>query len=286
MDVNQVRDFAERVRKFYYYRALLCEKLINREVSIAENSIEMHPQEYNPFNNLSVDAYVIACAAFEGLSSIWQALNRSQSQQVGSKERFVSFLLHLKVQEHLERVSIPFLNYFLKKQGIEEHFRQEIKNRWLNNRGECESHRVYSDPTINELKEVYNTCHQHNSISPRKTIKNIDKAFGDFTYAALIYKYYRCSFVHEFRGSKYVNSFNSGNQISVRQFAVDIFPSEGVIDRDEVKPQLDVGIDLLAKSLRKGADIVYDLIVERQLTDIPYNSSEEIEFKTKNKELK
>jgi hypothetical protein len=283
MDGNQVRDFADRVKNFYYYRALLCEKLITTEVAIQGNSVGMPPQEFNPFNNLSVDAYVIGCAAIEALSSIWQAFSTPTKAKSHNQQRFVSFLLHLKIDKYLDRVSTPFLNYFLEKQGIEEPFRQEINNRWLNNRDKRESHRVYSDPSINELKDVYNTCHQNNSIPPQQTIKDIDDVLRKFTYAALIYKYYRCSFIHEFRYSKYVTSFNAGNQISVRQFAVDILPSEGLIRRDEVKPQLDVGIGVLVESIRKGADVVSNLIVERQLTDIPYSSTDEIKFNIKTK---
>jgi len=281
MGGNQVRDFADRVKKFYYYRALLCDKLMNREVAIQGNSIEMPPQEFNPFNNLYIDAYVIGCAAFEGLSSIWQALKKEKI--TSSQDRFVCFLLHLKVQAHLDRVSTPFLNYFLEKNGIEEPLRQEIKNEWIKNRDQYEGHRVYDEPTIAELKAVYDKCHQQNSISPQQTIKNnnIDKVFQKFTYAALIYNFYRCSYIHEFRDSSYVATFNTGNQISVRQCAVDRSRSQGEtkpIRHDGVKPQLDVGIGVLTESIRKGANIVHNLILESQDTNIPYNSSEDKRF--------
>ena len=122
---------------------------------------------------------------------------------------------------------------------------------------------------------------QKNNISPEKMVKNIDNELPKFTYAALIYKFYRCSFVHEFRASKYAVLFNQGTEISVIEFGSYMLPSGKVIPLDEVKPQLDVGIGVLTESIRKGADIVYDLIVEKQLTDIPYDSSDEIEIKTK-----
>ncbi|MBD2539330.1 hypothetical protein [Coleofasciculus sp. FACHB-SPT36] len=59
-----------------------------------------------------------------------------------------------------------------------------------------------------------------------------------------------------------------------------------MIPRDEVKPQLDVGIGVLTESIKKGADIVYDLIIEKQVTDIPYGSSDEIEIAKKVKRSK
>jgi len=292
MNENLVIDFAERVKKFYYYRALLCEKLINKEVDIKGNTWEMSPPEFDPFENLYVDAYLIGCTAFDGLSSVWQALSTSTTVKIGNKERnnerFVSFLLHVKVNEYLDRVSIPFLNYYLKKQKIEEPFRQEIQDKWLNNKddifGNTEPHRVYCDPTIDQLNVLYEKCHKRNAIPPQPMINNIDTELRKFTYAALIYKFYRCSFVHEFRASKYAAFFNRGTEISVRRGeSSDIVSSGKMISGDEVKPQLDVGISVLTESIKKGADLVYDLIIEKKLTDIPYDSSDEIWIKTKPK---
>lgn len=281
MEVNQVRDFADRVKKFYYYKALLCEMLMGGKAGIEGNLIAMPPEDYNPFDNLYTDSYIIGCAALDALSSIWQALNAPIKARTRNQNRFVSFLLYLKVDQDLERVSTPFLNYFLERQRIEEPFRQEMKNRWINNRCERESHRVYCDPIIDEIKVVYENCHRHSSIERQMTIKNIDTVLPKFTYAALIYKFYRCSFVHEFRASQYAAFFNKGKQISVREFAADIIPSGKVIPRDEVKPQLDVGIGVLTESIRKGADTVHDLILKTQCTDIPYDSTDEIKVETK-----
>lgn len=281
MEVNQVRDFADRVKKFYYYKALLCEILMGGKAGIEGELIAMPPEDYNPFDNLYTDSYVIGCAALDGLSSIWQALNAPIKATTSNQNRFVPFLLHLKVDQDLERVSTPFLNYFLERQRIEGSFRQEMKNRWINNRCERESHRVYCDPIIDEIKVVYENCHRHSPIQPHMTIKNIDTVLPKFTYAALIYKFYRCSFVHEFRTSQYAAFFNKGKQISVRKFAADIIPSGKVIPRDEIKPQLDVGIGVLTESIRKGADTVHDLILKTQCTDIPYDSTDGIKVETK-----
>ncbi|OUL18084.1 hypothetical protein BV378_37140 [Nostoc sp. RF31YmG] len=287
MTVDDVKDFAERVKKFYYCRADLCEKLINGKVSIERDDIDMMPPlDYNPFRNLYVDSYVVGCTALDGLSYIYQVLNSPQKANITHQEQFVSFLLHPNIQQDLERVSTPFVNYFLEKEGIEEPFRQEIKNIWINNKGDRlpgESHRVYCDPKIDEIKVVYEDCHKHNSIPPEMTLKNIEKTLKKFTYAALIYKFYRCPFVHEFRASDYTASFNKGKQISVREFGGYMLPSGKFIQLYEVKPQLDVGIGVLTDSIRKGASIVHALILQTQCTNIPYNFTDQIKLEKKAK---
>lgn len=68
--MNSTQDFAERVKKFYYYRALLCERLIDKAVTIKGHDIDLTPAEFNPFTNFYVDAYVISCAAIEGLEAV------------------------------------------------------------------------------------------------------------------------------------------------------------------------------------------------------------------------
>lgn len=179
-------------------------------------------------------------------------------------------------------MSTPFLNYFLKKQKIEEHFRQEIINVYINinDKWEGESHRVYSDPRIDELKHIYEDCHKKYSIPPNQTIKNIDSVFLQFRYAALIYKFYRCPFIHEFRASQYATFFNNRNEISVREFTFTKFASGEYEPIQDVKPQLDIGINLFTESIRKGADIIYDLIIKTKCTDIPYSFDDEINIKT------
>lgn len=263
--MNDVQDFAERVKKFYYYRALLCEQLINNAVTVNGGGIEMPPTEFNPFANFYVDAYVISCAAIDGLASIWESV--SQRQFSGNRHRFTAFLIHLDTHNQMERVCTPFLVFSLRKQGIEEPFSNKVKAKWLENRRERESHRVYADPTVSELKTIYEDCHKQHLISAALSLKNPDLAISLFTYAALVYKFYRCSFVHEFRASQFATSFNRKNEISVREFVASISPP-GVETRfDEVKPQLDIGIGVLTESIQRGADIVFDLIIDKQCTD-------------------
>jgi hypothetical protein len=279
--MNDAQDFAKRIKKFYYYRAFLCEQLINRGVTVTDHGIEMPPADFNPFANFYVDAYVIGCASIDGLASIWESI--SQCQCSGYRNRFTAFLINLDTRNQMERICTPFLVFFLNKQGIEEPFAQEVKAKWLENRCERESHRVYADPTISELKTVYKNCHRQHPISANVSLQNLDSAISNFTYAALVYKFYRCSFVHEFRASQFATFFNTGNEISVREFHSMISPS-GVETRvDEVKPQLDIGIGVLTESIRRGADTVYDLIVDKQCTDIPYGSNDEVKLKVKQK---
>lgn len=285
--MNATQDFAERIKKFYYYRALLCEKLIDRKVTVTGDGIELPPAEFNPFNNFYVDAYVIGFAALDSLASIWQSVN--QFKFSGNRERFTAFLIDLDSKMHIdldskmhmERICTPFLVFFLNKQGIETPFAKEIESKWLNNRSARESHRIYDDPTIPELKTVYTNCHQKHPISEALSLKNPDYAIQTFTYAALIYKFYRCSFVHEFRSSQFATFFNKGNQISVREFSSSNLSSGLATSLEGVKPQLDVGIGVLTESIRKGADIIYNSIMEKQYTDIPYGSNDEVHFKVK-----
>lgn len=275
--MNATQDLAERIKKFYYYRALLCEKLIDGKVTVTGHGIELPPAEFNPFNNFYVDAYVIGCAAIDGLASIWQSAN--QFQYSDNRERFTAFLVDLDTRTQMERVCTPFLVFFLNKQGIEKPFAQEVESRWLNNRCDRESHRVYADPTISDLKTIYKNCHQNHSIPDALSLKNFDSAIPAFTYAALIYKFYRCSFVHEFRASQFATFFNKGNDISVREFSSSISSSGLETRLNSVKPQLDVGIGALTESIQKGADVIYDLIMEKQYIDIPYGSNDEVKFK-------
>jgi hypothetical protein len=181
----------------------------------------------------------------------------------------------------MERICTPFLVFFLKKQGIEEPFVNEVKARWLDNKRERQSHSVYADPTVSELKKIYEDCHAQHPISDTLTLKNSDAAISLFTYAALIYKFYRCSFVHEFRSSQFITLFNRNNEISIREFAFSSSLSGVVTKFDEVKPQLDIGIGVLTESIRRGADNVFDLIVDKQCTDIPYSANDEIKLKVK-----
>lgn len=279
--MNATKDFAERIRKFYYYRALFCEELISKRLTITDHAVELPPAEFNPSDNFYVDAYVIGCAAIDGLASVWQSINQSQYSR--NRERFIAFLIRSNTQIQMERICTPFLVFFLSKQGIEKPFVQAVESEWLKKRCDQELHRVYDDPTISELKMVYENCHQEYPISDTLTLKNPDSAILSFTYAALIYKFYRCSFVHEFKASQFVTFFNRGREISVREFSHSISPSGLETRLNSVKPQLDVGIGVLTQSIREGADIIYDLLLEKEYTAIPYNSSDEFQFNVKSK---
>jgi hypothetical protein len=276
--MNNAQDFAERVKKFYYYRAFLCEQLISKEITVNGRSIKMAPEDFNPFENFHIDAYVIGCAAIDGLASIWESI--SQRKLSDKQNRFTAFLIHLDIHSRMERICTPFLVFSLKKQGIEEPFAKEIEAKWLKARRECESHPVYADPTISELTTIYEECHRQHLISDTLSLKNPDLEIAGLTYASLIYKLYRCSFVHEFRASQFATFFNRGNEISVREFAASISPS-GVERNSEVKPQLDIGIGVLTENIRRGADTIFDLIVDQQFTDIPYGSNYEIKLGVK-----
>lgn len=277
--MNDAQDFAERVKKFYYYRALLCEKLINRAVTINGCGIEMPPMDFDPFANFYIDAYVIGCAAIDGLASIWESI--SQHQFSGNRERFTEFLIHLDTRSQMERICTPFLVFSLENQGIEKPFANEVKAKWLRNRNGREFHRVYADPTIPEIKVIYEECHRQQPISANLSLKNPDLAIAEFKYAALIYKFYRCSFVHEFRASQFATFFNKRSEISVREFAASISPSGVATKLDKVKPQLDIGIGVLTESIRRGADTVFCLILDKQCIDIPYGSNDEVKLKVK-----
>ncbi|MBJ7900782.1 MAG: hypothetical protein GC158_12890 [Cyanobacteria bacterium RI_101] len=297
--MNDVRDFAERVKKFYYSRALLCEKLIDGAVTINGLEMEMPPSDFNPFENFYIESYLIGCAAIDGLAFIWE--QESICENLGNKIRFTKFLTELDTHKRMERVCTPFLVFHLKKKRIEEPFVNKVKAKWLESRHQCESHRVYEDPTVSELKTIYQECHRQNPIPDNKSLRDSGDTFSSFTYATLIYKFYRCPFVHELRGHKYATFFNKKNEISVREFHSTIpLPDEivskasinfdermeyyRVIEFDEVKPQLDIGIGVLTDSIRRGADKVFDLILDKQLTDIPYGSKDEIKINVGDKQ--
>lgn len=243
-----VKDLSQRFKNFYYNRALLCERLINTPVGDKDN----------PIANYYIDAYVICFAALDGLSSVWSSLN-----SCSKSNRFSEFLIYVdKISinninanddiyesERMQRVCIPFLYSELKRQGYEDVFASEIMNKWM------KPHLVLFDPTTKQTNEVYEEC---NNLSPNPNfcqLKDPQQVFKQFRYANLIYKFYRCSFVHEFRASKYTTLFNKNQEISIRMI--------------NGYPQLDVGIDVLINFIRIGADYLSNLIVEHGLTDTP-----------------
>lgn len=75
MSANPVTDFAERVRKFFYYRAAVCEQLDARTIDLLELPA-MPPDDYLPLTGFYSESLMIACAAIDGLSSIWEELPR------------------------------------------------------------------------------------------------------------------------------------------------------------------------------------------------------------------
>jgi hypothetical protein len=238
-----------------------------------------HRQILIPLRIFTLRPMLLVVLLIDGLASIWESI--SQCQYSGNRKRFTAFLIHLDTHSQMERICTPFLVFFLKKQGIEEPFANEVKARWMENRRERESHRVYADPTVSELKTIYEDCHRQHPISDALSFRNPDSAISSLTYAALIYKFYRCSFVHEFRASQLATFFNRNNEISIREFASSISPSGVVTQFDEVKPQLDIGIGVLTECIRRGADNVFKLIVDKQCKDIPYGSNDEIKFQVK-----
>jgi len=296
MSTSRVTDFAERVKKFYYYRAFLCEQLIMRQVKIDATPPDMPPDTYNPLRSFYIDSHVLACATLDGLSSIWKTLENPSGLASGNTARFINFLLQLNADPDLARVGTPFLYYFLNKQGIEEPFRgrllwnEQTQEGWVDLVDLYSSHEVYKDPTVSELKAIYQECHRQNPIAANQTIRNIDNTLFQFTYAGLIYKFYRNSFIHEFRTSRYVTSFSDPDEgIAVRQFSgltvSTQLPSGEIVftERefiDGVTPQLDVAIGVLTECIRLGADQAYSLIERERVIDIPDAPDSEIIIKT------
>lgn len=265
MNEIQSKDLAKLVKNFYYHRALLCERLIN-------TSVEDH---YNPVANYYLDAYVISCAAIDGLASIWESMSQIQNQN-----RFAEFLIYIdkinnslnkseKSLERMQRVCTPFLFFELNRQEYEEEFANEIQDRWL----QC--HSVLSDPTVKEIEEIYQSCYENHPKIESKRLNNVEQELKRFRYASLIYKFHRCSFIHEFRSSEYTVFFNKEEEISVRKFK----------GYHQSFPQLDVGIGVLIRTIKQGADLVFDLIVDSGYTNIPY-SPDDLKFQKPKKASK
>ncbi len=261
MSPNPVTDLAERVRKFYARREFLCEELSNRRVSFKDDPPAMPPDDYEPLDNLYIDAYVTACATIDGLSSIWEAIANPSTQPLGNQKRFTMFLEMLNVNRAFELVCTPFLFYVLSQQNIEQPYRDEIFRRWVEREDEYTGHAVNADPTVDELKDLYRQL-------SRGEIKNIDKTLYQFKYSSLVYKYYRCSFIHEFRASRYVDSFSRGEEISVRQWT------------SKPHPQIDIGLGVLTRAIRVGAAEMERLVLENNLTSIPYGRDDLIRIET------
>jgi hypothetical protein len=258
-------DLAQRVQKFFYSRALLCEHMHVHNISVASTELDLPPSDYDPFASFFVDTRVLSCAMIDGLSSLWKIL-AAPNLPDGNQVRFVTFLLEVGAHRDLPRVATPLLCHFLATAGLEELFQAELKRQWVCRETEYQSHQVFRDPLPDELRQLYRAVNQRNSSSSVKLVKNIDTVLRKFTYAGLIYKFYRTAFVHGYRASKYVSGYSRGEEISVRQF------------RDEKSPQLDVGLGVLTKAIRHGADLVASIIDRQGRTEIPDDPDDEIKL--------
>ena len=261
MSSSSISDFAQRVKKFYHRRAFLCEQLYTEgAINFVEDSPEMPPEGYEPLRNLYRDAFVLACAVIDGLSSIWEAVQPPPAP-LGNQGRFTTFLSTLNVDSTLDLVCTPFLYHILTKQAIEQPFRDEVFNRWVRRENEYTGHEVYNDPTESVLRNLYASLSQGE-------IKAMDETLAKFKYSSLVYKYYRCSFIHEFRPSRYVETFSREEEISVRHWTGTNYP------------KIDIGLGVFTKAIRLGADEVERLILANGLTNIPYGRDDIIRIQT------
>ncbi|ACA98656.1 MULTISPECIES: hypothetical protein [Cyanophyceae] len=264
MDINRAsEDLAQRVKKFFHFRADLCENLLKNDYfTNGKNSLNLPPIEYDPSCNLHTEAYSIACTAIDGLSYIESCLLNFSKKKMKNETRFCRFLEEYSEYQHLRRVSTPFLSFSLEKENTDEVFRSKLKRDWIDKKSLNESHRVYEDPEIQELVKIYNNLSQ-------RDIKNPHDIFKKFTYSALIYKYYRCSFVHEYQASPYTALYNGLNKnLSIRQFSCEVY-SDGSSKNIEIIPQLDLGLKILTDCLRNGSQIIHNLIIQEQIETIP-----------------
>lgn len=216
MSVNNVQDYADRVKKFYYRRAFLCEQMCEERpagcsprISFESEPEDLPPVIYEPLDNLYVDSHVIACAALDGLSFLWRVLEKGSVTNLRNAEGYTRFLLGLNSREELNLVSTPFLFLSLEKQNIEQPFRELVRQRWGSSWDDhYQGHPTYNDPTIDQLAREYQTV-------STGEIENINQALLRFTYAGLVYTYYRCSFVHQYGGSPNVGGYARGEEMSV-----------------------------------------------------------------------
>lgn len=192
-----------------------------------------------------------------------------------SEQRYTQFLLELNSPKELRLVSIPFLYFSLEKQGIEKPFRELILQKWGDG---CDDPNIaqvsIEGPTVDELKLEYE------KVSVRE-IENIDQTLPRFTYSGLIYKYYRCSFVHQYRGSGNTGSFARGEEMMVyfetglQRIEVDESGTVSLVEEvyPERIPKLDIGLGVLTKAIRDGADFVHRLIIKNNRRETPKTST-------------
>ena len=282
MSDNEVQGYADRVKKFYYRRAFLCEQMCDetgagcrRRIAFESEPEELAPIGWEPLNNLYEDSHVLACAALDGLSFWWQVLQEGSVAKLKNEQRYTQFLLRLNSNTELSLVSTPFLYLSLEKQAIEKPFRELVLQRWGGDWGD--DHQIHPstlDPTVNELKLEYDKV----SVGQ---IENIDQTLPRFTYSGLIYKYYRCSFVHQYMGSGNTGSFARGEEMMVYFDTglqrIEVDESGGVSVVEEVYPEripkLDIGLGVLTRAIRDGADFIHHMIIEKNCREMPRTST-------------
>jgi hypothetical protein len=252
--------------------------MLSREFALTSKPPALAPDNYNPLESLYYEAFIIACAALDGLSNIWVSLEMPDSNY-GNEMRFTTFLSKRKVHKDIDRVCTPFLYYFLREKKIEQGFRDLVYDWWVKRENAHAAHHVFEDPEQSELVKLYG---KHGSGS----IKKIKRQLAKFAYGALIYKYYRCSFVHEFTASHYVASFRNGNSISVFMRSgvpAPTLDSAGelawVTDKEGV-PQLSVGLEVLTNGIREGADYIASRMLAKKKVGIPHSKYDSIRIET------
>jgi hypothetical protein len=300
MSASDIQPTAEEVRRFFQYQALFCEQLSARTVT----AVEIPPELQDSVRLSSyVQSRTVACTALAGLSFIWETLDNPRYPFGGSDtERFICFLLSLKVNKDLARVSTPFLYYALDKRstakpdGVERYFRTELFKKWVEREDEYAQHLVIRDPEQQELRDLYDECERkYPALPDTEKLKNVDHTLFAFTYAGLVYKLYRNAFAHEYHSSQHTAAIGKpGEGMRVLQYGgvqviTPVSSSEYItttrqfIDKETGKaviiPLLDVPITVLTDAIREGADLSYDLIVRERY--LPYGYDKRIELKTR-----
>jgi len=325
---EQVKDFADRFRKFYYSRLLLCKKchdiLLNYfnssqpEISLVS---DMNPLNYHPFSGSYFrESYILSCSLIDSLSSLEIKLKSPELKENRNEIRFTSFLLTIFKEEenrnYLDSVSIPFLSMEIdnlfknvlkniekefnkrKKENkdeedkkeqlvnlinqLSEKFKCAIKEKWLSdsssinrtytyddgkNPEDNRSHPVHKDPKIDYCMELLekiwlditgeniknDNCLYKNFINSE--FGKLKKEFEKYRYCNLIYKKYRCAFIHEYKPDENTTFFNLKNDgISIRFYGD--------------KPYIDIGFGLLLDAIEKGTEIIYNLILKKDLEQL------------------
>jgi hypothetical protein len=296
MSSDDVTDLADRVKKFFYRRAFLAERMCDENnagcrsrLTIAGEPELLPPDIYEPLDNLYYESRIVALVAIEALATHWEwieVIPTRHSYGGRYRARFSDFLKQLGFDDRLPRVCTPLLVYTLEQLGLEDHFRRIVFEKWVNQRDEGTNHPVGADPSIDDLNDLHDQCMRDTPQPPTKRIKRHDGhirgVLEKFQYSALIYKYFRNSLVHEYRPSRYTGSFARGIEILVPTlsgYLVPVQSSDGQITtrvEDIIGgpiPQLDIGLGLLTQAVRVGADFVHGLMMAHHITDIPYSAS-------------